>query len=250
LSLCFNRDSILIDAPNITLPLGYSGNSTYISILTALSSGKRKVKEIADSLKMENNALSTFLARMMEGGSIERKTMFNGNQKSNYYEISDPFIRFYYRIIYPSLPDIESGIGASVKEECEPIINDMIAHGFENTAISYLEERNQKGLLPGVYHPFRRYVVDNSALGRSIEIDALSDSLDGKHLFVMEAKFKQKSVSKAVLDHLKEGVSIFASHYSKIHYCLFSKTSFSKDILQLKDPSLVLITLDEMMAVE
>lgn len=111
ISLCFDFSSILVDAPNMTLPLGFSTNSTYISILVAISSHKKKVKEMSDLLKIDNNALSTYLKRMLETGAIEKRTSFNGNKKNVYYEISDPFIRFYYRFIYPYLLDIDQGLG-------------------------------------------------------------------------------------------------------------------------------------------
>ena len=246
LSICFNKESILLDAPNITLPLGYVTNSTYISILTALSNHKNKVKEIADILKIEKNALSTFLSRMLNGGSIEKRTMFNSNQKSNYYMISDPFIRFYYRVLYLNLADIERGLGKSVYEINKTVIEDIIDHGFEDVIISYLDEQNMLGNLPSVYHEFRKYIVDNSSLGRSIDIDALSDSLDGKSLLVVEAKFRNKNLSLEVLNHLKENASIFSKQYKNINYYLFSKTSFSNDLLALKDIDVTLISLDEM----
>lgn len=111
ISLCFDSSSILVDAPNMTLPLGFSTNSTYISILVAISSHKKKVKEMSNLLKIDNNALSTYLKRMLETGAIEKRTSFNGNKKNVYYEISDPFIRFYYRFIYPYLLDIDQGLG-------------------------------------------------------------------------------------------------------------------------------------------
>ena len=131
-SLCFSSSSILTDAPNMTLPLGYNTNSSYISILIALANHKRKVKEIADSLRVDANACSTYLNRMLEGESIERRETFYGNRKTNYCVITDPFIRFYYRLIYPYLPDIERGIGKAVFEASGAIIDGIIHHGFED----------------------------------------------------------------------------------------------------------------------
>lgn len=66
---------------------------------------------MSDLLKIDNNALSTYLKRMLETGAIEKRTSFNDNKKNVYYEISDPFIRFYYRFIYPYLLDIDQGLG-------------------------------------------------------------------------------------------------------------------------------------------
>ncbi len=244
-ALCFVNGSILLDAPNITLPIGYTANSTFISILIALSSHKNKAKEIAESLKIEPNALATYLGRMLEGGSIEKRNIFKGNLKTTYYEISDPFIRFYYRAIYPNIQDIDRGIGQSVHEMCRPIIDDVIDHGFESVVTSYLDELNVKGKLPKTFHQFNRYSVDNSKLGRSVEIDVLGDSLDGQTLLVAEAKFRNKNLSLEVLNHLKESASIFAGNYTEVYYYLFSMTSFSNDLLSLNN-KVKLISLAEM----
>ena len=245
-SLCFDKNSILLDAPNITLPLGYASNSIFVSIIIAISQRKKRVKDIADALKIEGNALSTYLSRMMEGTAIEKRSMFNGNHKTNYYEISDPFMRFYYRIIYPYQAEIDNGLGLSVYKELKDDIEDSINHGFEDVVISYLDEQNQLLLLPEPFHPFQKYIVDNSALGRSIDIDALADSLNKKTLLVVEAKFRNKNLSSNVLEHLKESASIFASKYQSVYYYLFSKTSFSDDLLKLNDPKVKLISIDMM----
>ncbi len=248
ISLCFDSSSILVDAPNMTLPLGFATNSTYVSILVAISSHKKKAKEMSDFLKIEGNALSTYLGRMSETGAIEKKTAFNGNKKTVYYEISDPFIRFYYRFIYPNLFDIEQNLGDNIYKANLQSIEDFIDHGFEDVVISYLNEINVKGLLPNVFHPFKNYKVENSKLKRSIEIDAISDSLDGKALLAGEVKFRNKDVSKEKLDHLKENVSIFEDKYQDIYYFLFSKTSFSNELLKLNDDHVKLLSLDEMMS--
>ena len=112
--------------------------------------------------------------------------------------------------------------------------------------ISYLDEQNQLLLLPKPFHRFQKYVVDNSSLGRSIDIDALAPSLSGDTLLAVEAKFRNKNLSLKVLQHLKENVSIFSDRYKSIYYYLFSKTSFSDDLLSLADPKVKLISIDEM----
>ena len=247
IDLCFDSSSILVDAPNMTLPIGYSSNSTFVSILTTISDHKQRVKEIADVLHIDDNALSTFLKRMLAGESIEKRETFNGNRKTVYYEISDPFIRFYYRAIYPNLPNIERGLGAEVYHSILPVIENAVSRGFEDVVNSYMDELNGEGKLPHVYNQFKKFTADNSPLGRSVEIDGLADSLDGRHLLAIEAKFKSKNLSKEVLDHLIESVSLFAGKYESVHYCLFSKTGFSEDLLSLNDRSVSLVSLDDML---
>ena len=246
IDLCFNKNNILIDAPNITLPIGYSTNSVFISILIAISNRKQKVKEIADYLKIDSNATSTYLGRMLEGESIEKRETFNGNIKTNYYEISDPFIRFYYRLMFNNIPLIERNIGEEVFKANINIVENIIFHGFEDVVNSYMDELNEKAKLPFVCNLFKKYDVNNSPLGRPIEIDGLAESLDRKKLIVVECKFKNENISLSVLEHLKESASIFKEKYDEIYYYLFSKKSFSNSLLKINDSRVKMISIDEM----
>lgn len=49
--------------------------------------------------------------------------------------------------------------------------------------------------------------------------------------------------------HIKEDVSIFKENYENIYYFLFSKTSFSKELLDLRVPNVELVSLNKMMDV-
>lgn len=245
LSLCFNNKSILIDAPNITLPIGYSSNSTYVSILIALSKRQHKIKEIASFLNIDDKSLSTFLSRMLDAEAIDKRDVFSGNKRSVYYEISDPFIRFYYQLIYPYLRDIENDFGEEIIRSNMVTLSKIIEHGFEDVCNSYIHELSVSKKLPHVYKDIKKYNVDNSSLGRSIQIDGISESFDGKHLLVVEAKFRDKDISLEVLNHLKESVSIFKG-YQSIDYFLISKKGFADNIKSLNDAHVHLISLDMM----
>ena len=96
------------------------------------------------------------------------------------------------------------------------------------------------------YGVIRGYKVDNSKLGRSIELDGLAQGI-GKaknRLLVAECKYRNKSLSLSVLEHLKESLSIFPAEHYDIY--LFSKSGFSDDILALNDSSIHLVSLEEM----
>lgn len=133
----------------------------------------------------------------------------------------------------------------------EQIDNDFIPHGFERMCADYLTELNLKGKLNALYGPIQSYKVENSKLNRNIKIDGLAKGMikDEDHLLVFETKFKDKDVSKAVFDHLKESVSIFKG-YKQIKYYLFSRKGYSMDISSLNDPHLHLITLENMVKKE
>ena len=47
----------------------------------AISNRIKKVKDIANALGIEDNALATYLSRMLDGASLEKRTTFNGSKK-------------------------------------------------------------------------------------------------------------------------------------------------------------------------
>lgn len=246
-SLLFSKFGNLLDAPDKVLPSTSSDQTNYNTILKAIANRKRSNKDIASYLNKNDNYVAAYLPRLVENETIEKRTAFNRSQKLNYYEISDNLIRFWYRFIFDRQEEIALGLGDVLFDECKAEIDDFIAHGFEDVAISFLTEQNGKGLLPYYYAPIRNYKVDNSKLGRSIELDGLAEGL-GKNsncLLVVECKYRKTPFSVAMLEQLKESVSIFGG-YTTIDYYLFSKSGFTPEIMKLSDSSLHFISLDSM----
>ena len=246
-SLLFSKFGNLLDAPDKVLPSASSDQTNYNTILKAIANRKRSNKDIASYLNKDDNYVAAYLPRLVENETIEKRTAFNRSQKLNYYEISDNLIRFWYRFIFDRQEEIALGLGDVLFEECKTEIDDFISHGFEDVAISFLTEQNGKGLLPYYYAPIRNYKVDNSKLGRSIELDGLAEGL-GKNsncLLVVECKYRKAPFSVAMLEQLKESVSIFGG-YTTIDYYLFSKSGFTPEIMKLSDSSLHFISLDSM----
>ena len=234
--LLFGKYGNLADAPDKILPSSVTDQGTYNAILKAIANRRRTNKDIASYLGKSENHVAAYLPKLVENETIEKREAFSRSQKLNYYEISDSLIRFWYRFVFEHKEEIALGLGKAIYEEAKDDIEDFIAHGFEDVAIAYLTEKNAKGLLPCYYEPIRNYKVDNSKLGRSIELDGLAKGL-GKsngHLLVIECKYRNKIFSLEMFEHLKESASIFEG-YSHRDYYLFSKSGFDARVLSEGD---------------
>ena len=245
-NLLFNKFGNLIDAPDKVLPSASKDQNTYNTILKAIAHRKRTNKEIAEFVGKEANYIASYLPKLIANEIIEKRESFNKNQKMNYYEISDNLIKFWYRFIFDNKEEILQNMGRLIFEDNKYEILQFISFGFENVAISYLSEKNIKGLLPYNYNVIRNYKVDNSKLGRSIELDGLANGI-GKaknRLLVIECKYRNKPLSLNVLDHLKESLTIFPYEYYDIY--LFSKNGFNEELASLDDKSIHLLSLDNM----
>ena len=245
-NLLFSRFGNLIDAPNKVLPLASKDQNTYNTILKAIAHRRRTNKEIAEYIGKDPNYVASYLPRLIDNEIIEKRESFNRNQKMNYYEISDNLIRFWYRFVFDNREEIEQNMGKVIFDENLSDINLFISVGFEDVALSYLTERNVKGELGYYYEVIRGYKVDNSKLGRSIELDGLAKGI-GKaknRLLVAECKYRNKALSLAVLEHVRESLSIFTAEHYDIY--LFSKVGFADDLLALNDPLIHLISITDM----
>lgn len=245
-NLLFNKFGNLIDAPDKVLPSSSKDQSMYNTILKAIANRKRTNKEISDFVGKEPNYIASYLPKLVENEIIEKRESFNRNQKMNYYEISDNLISFWYRFIFDNKEEILQDMGKIIYDENNENMLLFISSKFENVAISYLTEKNIKGLLPHNYGVIRNYKVDNSSLGRSIELDGLSTGIgkDKNRLLVIECKYRNKLFTLNALEHLKESLSIFPYDYYDIY--LFSKSGFDNDVIALNDNSIHLISLEDM----
>lgn len=245
-NLLFNKFGNLIDAPDKVLPSASKDQNTYNTILKAIAHRKRTNKEIAEFVGKEANYIASYLPKLIANEIIEKRESFNRNQKMNYYEISDNLINFWYRFIFDNKEEILQNMGKLVYEDNKEEILKFISLGFENVSISFLSEKNIKGLLPHHYNIIRNYKVDNSKLGRSIELDGLAQGI-GKaknRLLVVECKYRNKPVSLNILEHLKESLTIFPYDYYDIY--LFSKSGFTEYLIKLNEDFVHLITIDDM----
>ena len=141
---------------------------------------------------------------------------------------------------------IQNGFGEVLFREDLDGIRDFTARSFEDVALLWLEEQNRDGKLPVNYGPIRNYTVENSRLGRSVELDGLAEGL-GKQkdcLLCVECKYRKAPFNMAMLDHLRESLSLF-DQYAVIDYYLISRSGFTEEVRAIHDPQLHLFGLDD-----
>ncbi|MBQ4483223.1 MAG: ATP-binding protein [Lachnospiraceae bacterium] len=229
--LLFNEYGSFFSLPDQVLSNSTNAQDVYNAILQSISLRHRKPGDISKDIHEENAKVSKYLDTLTGIGIVEKRSSFMGNKKTNYYEISDPMIRFWYRIVFRDQERIRinpDGVYAEAKDE----IKDYINHGFEEVCHYYMESLNKNGRLPAIFPQIKNYTADNSVLGRSVEIDGVAEA--GNELIIMDCKYRNKSYSKAVFEHLLESSSVFSERYHK-HYYLFSRSGFADDMSDISE---------------
>ena len=85
--------------------------STYKLILEAIAHGKTKLGDIKDFIGVKRTDISPYLRNLIEVGMIKREIPITEKAKSRLgrYYISDNFLKFWFRFIYPNISAIEGG---------------------------------------------------------------------------------------------------------------------------------------------
>lgn len=240
--MLFNQYGMFFSLPDQLLSNSTNVQDVYNAILQAISHRKRTNKEIADYIHEDEAKVAKYLLTLLAGEIVVKCETFKGNRKTNYYEIGDPLLKFWYSFIYQNQERIRIN-GKMIFNECEEEIHSFICHEFENVSRLFLDQKNSDGELNEVFPPLKNYKVENSKLGRSIEIDGLSET--ETQLLVVECKFRNIPFDIEMWKHLLESVSVFPNKLHCIFY-IFSKSGFTDEVKNLECESIKLFTLNEM----
>ncbi len=222
-SLFFGDASLLLNE-RLTDPFIYS------SVLASVASGFHTWTEIATMAGVLETNLGHYLDALQALGMVERRTPVlagPGNRRGRYH-VRDPFLRFYYRFIIPHRTAIERG---ELKRVTETIAADLRAfvgaHVFEELCrewVYYEADRGQLGFLPEEVGSFWA-----QQRGQSVQLDIVAASRRDKQLFIGEAKWGDKPVSRDVLiDLIKRSQRMpQVAEGWQTQYALFARAGFT-----------------------
>ncbi len=240
--LLFNQYGAFFSLPDQILSNSTKVQDVYNAILIAIAHRKYSNKEIADYIHEDEAKVAKYLITLQNSEIVMKYQTFMGTKKTIYYDFCDNLLKFWYKFIFNNAERIKIN-GEIVFAEQKENIDKFISFGFENVCRLYLDQKNKNGELNTVYEPLKPYKVEKSALGRSVEIDGLSQVEDS--LLVVECKYRNTKFNMQMLLHLKESASVFPSKLKKYYY-IFSKSGFEQNVLSQKSSQITLITLKDM----
>ena len=221
----FSPQGLFHDEPNHVLQDDLQDSVQATSVLSLVGRGVERLVEIAGRLQVPATALGRPIKRLMELGLVTREIPFGSDAKSNkktLYRISDPFLRFWYSFVLPNYSDASYLSTRAEVKALQPAFRVYLGQAWERL----VRDEIQRKPLPGLEMRFRNaarwwgYGLDRNAM----EIDIVAESLDGKTLFVGEAKL---SLSKTEADRALRDLEAkakqlpFASKYKRIVSRLF-----------------------------
>ncbi len=140
------------------------------------------------------------------------------------YKITDNFFRFYYVFVYPNTSELEYGGAPGIYTYAvAPSLDEYVSRVFEDIAVQYLRKQNNIGILPFHFIRIGRW------WNKTDEIDIMALDADGSHMLVGECKYRYAVTDTDTLHSLMRKFP--SSSDAEVFYCLFSKSGFTKRLL-------------------
>jgi hypothetical protein len=220
----------------------------YFSIIEAIASGASTLNDISNRTGIKNTSLGPYMSDLInEYEILVRKVPVNekaSKSKKGRYFIKYNFFKFWFRFIHKNRGFIESGRPEYVLSKIESELDQYIGPVFENICVEFLYRSNDEKKLQFV---FRNIGSWWNRKGDEIDIVALND--DTKDILMGECKWNNRKMDVDILTKLKDKKNLIKWNLNARteHYCLFSKSGFSKRLHDAaEDEDILLFTLDDL----
>ncbi|BCD59980.1 MULTISPECIES: DUF234 domain-containing protein [unclassified Nitratiruptor] len=145
-------------------------------------------------------------------------------------KFSRPFYRFWFRYIYPSLEQLYNKEFEQVQNFILTDLDNFVSFTFEELSNELLKER------------FPEHIRSGSYWDRKVEIDLMMELKNGD-IIIGECKWKNSKICKKTLTSLQKKSQI--AGFSPTYYALFSKSSFSNELLKSQEKTILLFDLED-----
>lgn len=233
--LLVNNYCILYEEPTRLLRDKRRDTAKSSSILSIIGNGANRISEIAGRIQQPATNLSQPFSVLLDLGYLERDVPFGENPKNSkkgLYKLGDNFLSFFYQFIQPNQYLIELNRQDLVIDIIHKSFSTYVEHIWEKNCHDFVSENEIDGILYGPASSWWGGIPKEGASGEyeQVEIDLVAESLDEKHLFVTECKWRKRNDARSVYDELigKSKRLPFVSKRKTVYTALLLKSE-SKD---------------------
>jgi hypothetical protein len=235
----------LYEEPLLLLRQEVQEPGTYSAIIEAIANGATKANEIATKIGEESAKCIKYINTLCELGILYKESPFGEKEsaRKTIYGISDFMFRFWYRYVFSNRTLLETGAVDLVwKRRIMPDYSEYMGLVFEKVCKDYLYRKNSCGELPILFTSIGRWWGTDSAEHRQVEIDLIAK--DGNDYIACECKWRNEALDLSVLNDLRRRTDVFSKRRGKTWYFLFSKSGFTKAVLDEAANGENIVTID------
>lgn len=247
-----SKNGFLYEEPDFLLNEEVQTPINYFSVLKAISDGNHKLSKIGMTMEQDTSAITPYLKTLIDLGFVIKNVPITEknperSRKSLYY-VSDNFIRFWFRYVYPFKGELELDNQQIVLDEMgKDFKQKFVAFAYESICRNIFAELCRKGQID--FAPSRIGSYWRNDNEGDTEIDVAAVDHQHKRLFLGECKYHAKPVDVAVYSALqekgqsKELTAAFKGY--EIVYGLFSKSGFTDRLVEMAAENSNLILIQE-----
>lgn len=234
-----SKNGFLYEEPNFLLKDEVQSATNYFSIIRVIADGNHKLGRLAGALGLESSALTPYLSTLIELGFLVKDTPITEKNpeksRKGLYFISDNFVRFWFRYIYPYKGELELDNQQIVLDELEKdFVQKFVAFAYEDVCKDIFASLCRTGALDFTPSRIGSYWLND--VNNDTQIDVMAVDHQRKRLFAGECKYHSKPVDAPVYYALEEKVkksaelqAVFPSY--QVIYGLFSKSGFTQRMM-------------------
>ena len=246
-----SKNGFLYEEPNFLLTDEVQVLTNYFSIIKVIADGNHKLGTIAGILGLETSALTPYLKTLSELGFIEKQvpvTEKNAEKtRKGLYFISDNFLRFWFRYVYPYKGELElDNMQISLDELDKDFKEKFVAFAYEDICKEIFARLCSDKAIDFTPSKIGSYWLNDKS--GNTQIDVMAVDTVNKRLFAGECKYHNQPVDADVyfelvkkVDNSSEIKSAFKGY--TVIYGVFSKSGFTSRMTDINNsnPNLFLI---------
>lgn len=228
-----NTQSYLYEEPYFLLQKEVTEIGSYFSLIKAIALGNRKLSDIAGVLGIKQTNLTKYLKVLMDLDLIEREVPVTEKMpeksKSGLYRITDNFIAFWFKFVYPYRAYLEKGETEYVMSRIkEGFVQNYLSFVYEDVCRDKIWQMSVNGELGFNVNRVGRYW--GAKIGE-VDIVAIDDKND--NILVGECKYSTTQKGLSVLHTLQEKAEVIKAltNAKSVSYVIFSKEGFTKGLI-------------------
>ena len=246
-----SKNGFLYEEPNFLLTDEVQVPTNYFSIIKVIADGNHKLGTIAGILGLETSALTPYLKTLSELGFIEKQvpvTERNAEKtRKGLYFISDNFLRFWFRYVYPYKGELElDNMQISLDELDKDFKEKFVAFAYEDICKEIFARLCSDKAIDFTPSKIGSYWLNDKS--GNTQIDVMAVDTVNKRLFAGECKYHNQPVDADVYFELVKKVDNSAEIKSAfkgytVIYGVFSKSGFTGRMTDISNsnPNLFLI---------
>jgi AAA+ ATPase superfamily predicted ATPase len=233
----------LFNDPREVLEEELRSPGVYYSLLEELSSGRKSLADLAAALGRRTPDLQGYLRTLRGMQVVDRHAPVTAreDERNHRWELSDGFMRFWFRFVFPYQEDLKTGLAPRVlyREEIEPQLADHVSPAFETLCrqwVLHTGRATRSGAWWG--NALNEHRRSKTRTTEEIDVVGLARSVV---TLVGECKWTKGQMPLSVLEDL-DAYKIPAMREGKIrfakdgpHIVLFSRSGFSDALKRLAE---------------